>query len=214
MNAFQKKAIFLSLLIALSVTLWRKGEHEYIKPAHQVSWLHYKKDDSGKLVKNIVPTKEITELTTATVSAENASKRAPANSEKSNMETDNKNVVFLNLGKPNVKPELNELTFINSYNPEWKELLAKELMLFQPESVEVFFKPHKSVVKIMENNQAMFLEEVSVTYKTNLGPRSFKAFINSENGKIVETWERTHYDNFSPRMPASENQGLSPTGTL
>lgn len=216
MSAFQKKAIFLSIFIAFFVTLWKKDEHEYIKPKNQASWIHYKKDEKGKLIQNIVGPEEIAEINSQKKLVPSHNGRLPASKDSHKQEPDSpaQKVVFINPSNPKVKPELNDLKFVNSYNPEWKELLAKELMLFQPESVEVYFKPQKSVVKILENNHAMFLEEVSVTYKTNLGPHSFKALVNSETGKVIETWGKTHYDNFSPRMPASENKGLTPNGTL
>ncbi len=203
MNFYQKKALLLSLLIALLVTIWKKSEHENIKIKTQANWIHIKKDESGKLIKSSVSSIDTEEIKDST--------RTPANEQKP--KNTNEKIIFINLNNAKHKPELNELTFVNSYNPEWRELLGKELMLFQPESVEVYFKPLKSVVKILEDNKAMFLEEVSVTYKTNFGPRSFKALINSENGKVVESWGKTHYDNFAPRMPASE-KGLTPNGSL
>lgn len=222
MNSFQKKAIFLSILIAFVVTLWKKDQHEYIKTKQEVSWIHYKKDDNGKLVQNFISDSEFKNNgLEQNIDLTQNNRRPSSTSDQSSMKETKKDdvkqaqkVVFLNQSNPNAKPELNELNFVNSYNPEWKELLAKELMMFQPKSIEVYFKPQKSVVKILENNQAIFLEEVAVTFKTNMGPRSFKALINSENGKIVETWGRTHYDNFSPRLPASENKGLRADGTL
>lgn len=212
MSSFQKKAIFLSILIASLVTLWRKDENEFIKPKNEYSWIHYKKDEKGKLVHSIVDSEEVEKLNGSSPLPNPRNERSPAENKKS--DKPEQKVVFLNPANPQSKPELSDLNFLNTYNPAWKELLAKELMLFQPESVEVYFKPQKSVVKILENNRAMFLEEVAITYKTNRGPYSFKALINSETGKVVETWGKTHYDNFSPRMPASENKGLTPNGTL
>lgn len=212
MSSFQKKAIFLSILIASLVTLWRKDENEFIKPKNEYSWIHYKKDEKGKLVHSIVDFEEVEKLNGSSPLPNPRNERSPAENKKS--DKPEQKVVFLNPANPQSKPELSDLNFLNTYNPQWKELLAKELMLFQPESVEVYFKPQKSVVKILENNRAMFLEEVAITYKTNRGPYSFKALINSETGKVVETWGKTHYDNFSPRMPASENKGLTPNGTL
>lgn len=212
MSSFQKKAIFLSILIASLVTLWRKDENEFIKPKNQLSWIHYKKDEKGKLVQSVVGSEDVEKLNGSSPLPTPKNERRPADNKKSDIPE--QKVVFLNPANPKSKPELSDLNFLNTYNPEWKELLAKELMLFQPESVEVYFKPQKSVVKILENNRAMFLEEVAVTYKTNRGPFSFKALVNSETGKVVETWGKTHYDNFSPRMPASENKGLTPNGTL
>lgn len=212
MSSFQKKAIFLSIIIASLVTLWRKDENEFIKPKNEYSWIHYKKDEKGKLVHSIVDSEEVEKLNGSSPLPNSRNERSPAENKKS--DKPEQKVVFLNPANPQSKPELSDLNFLNTYNPAWKELLAKELMLFQPESVEVYFKPQKSVVKILENNRAMFLEEVAITYKTNRGPYSFKALINSETGKVVETWGKTHYDNFSPRMPASENKGLTPNGTL
>lgn len=206
-------------MLALAVTVWKKQEKEHFSLQTPTSeWRQFKRDDSGKLNSRaptmseakdlkLMPHKDDLKLAAETPDLPN---RLPASIE------NKKQVHFWDINNPDnkEKKELNELNFINKYNGEWMKLLASDLLRFQDKETEVYIYPEKSVVKIIENNNAMFLEEVIVTFKTKDGPRSFQALINSETGKVIQTWGRTHYDKFQKRTPSSKDMGLTPDGSL
>ncbi len=217
MSSFRKKALFFSLVLALGVTLWKKAERE--PQTHGVDhnhWIHFKKDE-GKIISRKPTLDEIDEMRANIINKSKENKREIASLEKKN-EQDKKRVPlhFWNPADSQEKKELNDLEFINKHNPEWKNKLAQELMRFQKDDVEVFLLPEKSIVKIVEDDKAMMVEEVLVMYKTKNGPYSYNALVDSENGKILETWGKTHFDRFKARTPSSEdfNGTLTPQGTL
>lgn len=67
---------------------------------------------------------------------------------------------------------------------KWKESLAKELLRFQKSTTKVFIK---SVKKDYKPNQ----EVVIISYRTINNSTSFTASVNTQTGKIIETWGRT-----------------------
>lgn len=216
---YNKKAILFSLLLALVVTVWKKQEKEHFSLQTPSSeWRQFKRDDKGKLTARTPTITEAKDLKLMPHKQDLAKAQAtPDLPQRLPASVENKKQVHfwdINNNDPNAKKELNELNFINKYNAEWMKLLASDLLRFQDKSTEVYIYPEKSVVKIVENNQAMFLEEVIVTFKTKDGPRSFQALINSENGKVIQTWGRTHYDRFQRRTPSAERTGLTPDGSL
>lgn len=206
-------------MLAIAVTVWKKQENENFSfSSPQSEWRQFKKDATGNLSTRSPTLAEAKDLKLMPHKKELASKATtPDLPERMPASIENKKQVHfwdINNSDNNSKKELNELNFINKYNNEWMKLLASDLLRFQEKETEVYIYPEKSVVKIIENNNAMFLEEVIVTFKTKSGPRSFQALINSETGKVIQTWGRTHYDKFQERTPSSEKNGLTPDGSL
>ncbi len=62
----------------------------------------------------------------------------------------------------------------------------------------------KSIIKILPGNKAIYLEEVFVTFVDQQNPDgnlpiSYKALVDSESGKVLATWNRTHIDPMKSR---------------
>ncbi len=219
MKSFRKKAIIFSLLIACALTVWKKQEKENIslKNTTNSPWLHYSKDEKGNLKVNTPEQIGIASNTEETNVSSNS--RGPASVNSDHHETgviskgpSEKQVTFWNTaGSDKEKKELSELDFQNRYDEKWQDLLAKNLLQFQPKETEIFILPIKSIIKILDDNKAMFMEEVVINVKTDKGRSSFKALIDSENGKVAETWDNSMIDENSARKPA---QAITPSGTL
>lgn len=84
-----------------------------------------------------------------------------------------------------------QLEYLNRINPEWEELAAEDLLRFQFPGTKVMIKKNDSVLAV-GRGKARYLEEVTVTYvKENGEINSFKALIDSQTGKLGNTWART-----------------------
>lgn len=105
------------------------------------------------------------------------------------------------------------LTAVNSYNPEWRNKLANELLRFQDPHIKVYINKVESVVKI-HDYQARRMEHVNITFLIDEDRRhfqSYSALIDSETGRVIQTWNQTIHEPLrSQRRPVE----LIPTGSL
>ena len=91
---------------------------------------------------------------------------------------------------------LNDITLVNKVDKNWKEKYQKNfLRMTSKEKVKGFkIELKKSMVQV-KNNIGRNLEHVVVSYiKPNGQPFSFEALIDSETGRIVQTWNKTRYE--------------------
>lgn len=109
--------------------------------------------------------------------------------------------------------ESNDLQMTNAINPDWKETMGNELMRFQPADTKLMVKEEVPVIKIV-NGIGRYLEQVTITYLQKDGNRnSFKALIDSENGAVVETWDRTVHEHIRKKrgglvLPSTNDSGI------
>jgi hypothetical protein len=95
-----------------------------------------------------------------------------------------------------------DLPMINKINPNWTELLKTDLLRFQGANTEVLIHSEEPYILISEG-KGRFVEKVSITYKFKNGDKnSFRAYVDSEYGLILETWDRTLHERFK-RRPTS-----------
>lgn len=86
------------------------------------------------------------------------------------------------------------LDFINLPNPDWKDLLSEKALRFQKEDTKLFVKRENSFIKI-KGKTARYIEKVVLTYDLGEGNQnSFRAFVDSESGEILSTWDRTIHE--------------------
>ena len=105
------------------------------------------------------------------------------------------------------KKNINNVNLINKVNKNWKNIFANNFKrmtnLKEIKNLEIELK--KSIIKI-QNNSGRNIEHVLVRYmKPNGMPMSFEAYIDSETGQTIQTWNKTHYDFKKPlTIDASE----------
>lgn len=93
--------------------------------------------------------------------------------------------------------------FVNRPSPEWKNLLEVSLKTQGGENLkEIKIEREKSLIW-MKDNQALMVESVLVSLTNQQDVHSsFRALVDSQTGKVLESWDRTLFD------PASTKDGF------
>lgn len=104
-------------------------------------------------------------------------------------------------------------SFKNTVVSDWQEQMAERLMRFQDEKTKMYLKHEKSVIEVFQSS-AKYMEQVLVTFSMDDGSQySYRALVESDTGKILETWDRTKNE-FPYRLKRQKVGTMSPTGTL
>jgi len=84
----------------------------------------------------------------------------------------------------------------NNYNPRWKEELGKNLLRFLRPNTKTIVKRETSAL-IKHKGQNLMVEHVLVKLKSPEGRHyGYNAYVDSSNGKIIHTWNRTIHEQF------------------
>jgi hypothetical protein len=123
-------------------------------------------------------------------------KRVPSALRKSETEKDypfhRQGRVLLGQNISKFSNEAEPLNLINSISKNWRDKLGKELIRFQPDDVKLTIHHEISAIDI-QGNSGRHVEKVIVTFLNPDGlQNSFRAMIDSDSGKILDTWDRTH----------------------
>lgn len=103
-----------------------------------------------------------------------------------------------------------EIQLSNQINPAWTSLAVNNLLKYQPPGTRLTLLPQEEII-LIKNRQAYHAQQVQITYtQPNNTTTSFNASINIQNGQVIETWNRTHQENFLP----GQGHRLRPSGTL
>ncbi len=96
------------------------------------------------------------------------------------------------------------LTYKNKYNKEWKGKLGKKLLAFQPKNVKLFIRKDDALV-LIERGGGRLVEKVSISFiHTNGMKTGYEAYIDSETGDVVKTWNQTRHEKDNlPRFNAT-----------
>ena len=87
-----------------------------------------------------------------------------------------------------------EISFMNDINNDWEHLAGENLLRFQPKDTKLFIKKGSSLI-LLKNKKARYAEEVLVTYLMPNGNQySYNALIDSSNGNVMKTWNRTRHE--------------------
>lgn len=106
-------------------------------------------------------------------------------------------------------PDLLERQAINQYNNHWKEKLGNDLLRFHPEGTKLVIEEELSLVQVRKEHTRL-IQQVLVSYiNTNGRHSSYRAFVDSETAEIVQTWDRTIFEDYKGK-PLS----LTPSGSL
>ncbi len=125
-----------------------------------------------------------------------------------------RDLAFINIGDDKKEIDINDriiigtansidrLTIINRVNPKWRELLANNLLRYQPEDSKVIITNEHSVLKLIEKNRAQNLEHVLINYiLANGRTSSFEGYADSESGELLKTWNReVHHKKYDPPL--------------
>ena len=101
---------------------------------------------------------------------------------------------------PGVKKEVKDLDVKNSVSEDWEDKLVESLKIQGGEAVkDIEIKKVASFVWV-QNDVGINVESVIVTVKGKDAKESiFKAMVDSETGKILETWDRPIEDLSNPK---------------
>ena len=194
-----KKIAFLFSVIFLSLLVWRFGFVDLLKTSHipDGKWKVYEKQ-ADQLKKRSPTVEEETFLGAKPDEAPTQPERLPASipSQSSDETFENRKIIG-NLNRDSL-----ELRPLNEPSEDWEQSLAEEMMKFQSPETKLFIK-HDEQIVLASEKLYRYVEEVTVTYQKENGElTSFKAWIDSENGKLLNTWSRTIVHNF--REPAQK----------
>ncbi|MBT7610499.1 MAG: hypothetical protein HN576_12140 [Bacteriovoracaceae bacterium] len=108
-----------------------------------------------------------------------------------------------------IKKDMNDINFINKVEKTWKDKLSEKLLQHRDRQAKLFIKSENSVIKI-QNGSARYLEQVNITFLfKGDDSNSFKAFVDSETGEILNTWNRSIHDKVNVKAIK-----FTPDGTL
>jgi LAS superfamily LD-carboxypeptidase LdcB len=117
--------------------------------------------------------------------------------------------VRLNSNTPLTDEDMENLEFINEINPNWKDTFTQKMLDSLEENPSLTVKKERSFIKII-GKKAQYVEQVRVIIQYENGKEnSFRSIIDSENGKIIRSWDKTIHENF-----VSRPKGFSPSGSL
>lgn len=102
-----------------------------------------------------------------------------------------------------------DLAIINKVNKNWKKILTHDLLRFQKPETKLFVKDEGAFIRI-RNNQGRHVNQVSLTFKQHTGMlSSYRALIDAESGKIIETWDHSRFEYFKGH---DHESGIKPDG--
>lgn len=98
------------------------------------------------------------------------------------------------------KEALKDLKIVNTISADWEDKLVENLKLQGGESLkDIQIKRVESLIMRRDGN-AINTESVIISLKNEEGEVSkFRAMIDSQTGKILETWDRPVVDPINPR---------------
>jgi hypothetical protein len=128
--------------------------------------------------------------TEVTKSKDKATNEAPATAERK----------LIGVPPEKEKEVLEHLTLRNSISPEWEDKLTESLKAQGGDAVtNIQIKKVASLIWV-QNGSGINVESVVITIKGKAEEESlFKALVDSQTGKILETWDRPVVDPINPR---------------
>jgi hypothetical protein len=95
------------------------------------------------------------------------------------------------------------VSYVNTPSPEWESKLKNSLKEQGGNLIkEINVKKERSLVYVKDEN-SLQVESVVITVKNQLNVQSsFRALVDSQTGKVLESWDRTIFD------PANVREGL------
>ena len=204
----KKTSLFFISLIVAVIIAYNKPHPTRINRivASQKTWNTFEKKAGDKIVQYITPSAE---LEKHHLDSNMDRKIASINpSTQSSIFSLREDRVLIGEDFEKYRDESIDLSMQNSVNPNWKELLGKDLLRFQKEDTKIIIKDELSLIKV-KDSQGLYLEQVIITYLLKDGTQnSFHALVNSETGFVIDTWDRTIHEQYQ-----KAHLKLVPSGT-
>lgn len=213
-----------SLFIALAITVYHKKSLNPFYTETNPTWKTFVKNSKKEITAHQATQSELDAARipspNRSIASESSTKKKLTDKElKDKFIKDNhfllrENRVLLgDLKNNNYQDESTPLEMVNQINPNWKDILGHELLRFQYEDTKVMIKEEFPIIQVI-NGQGRYVEQVVVTYLSQDGSvDSYRALINSENGAIIETWDRTIHERYKKEknhltLPLENNSGI------
>ena len=193
MNKKLKYLLFTSTFLFLAMGIYtfvndQRDGHNAQKESENNDWKTYSKV-SQKQIKSYTTTPEEKKdmkvddgRDIASISIKNNTEPTPTEKERS----------WKGVGPRPLSAEID-----NDYNPMWKEELGKNLLRFLRPKTKTIIKREGSAL-IKHKGKNIMVEHVVVKLKSPEGRHyGYSAYVNSSNGKVVTTWNKTIHEQFS-----------------
>jgi hypothetical protein len=194
-----------STIITLSILFIAIGAYYFFSGSErQEKWQTYNKVDHNKIESYPTTKKEVEKYNLPDLKKE-PKKRSPAAVAPKTKKTKLERTIVNPLNK-----KLDPKTAShNKVHKLWKERLGLNLLRFLRPDTVVFVKKQKSV-SLLERNKLRHAEVVIIQLKSPEGRRySYNAYVDSESGKVLQTWNRTIHEFYGKKA-----KKLSPSGMI
>jgi hypothetical protein len=181
-----------SLIIAISIYVYTKFNQINLSSHNTLTYHTYIKKPNRSIASHSTTNDEFNSANITAAYNNNAEDVKKKLIEKNTPMRSNRILIGENITE--YENEKKDLEFVNTPKKEWKSLLGEDLLSFQEEDTKVIVKEEYPVIKV-SNNKGIYMEQVIVTFILKNGNQnSFRALIDSESGKVIETWDRTIHE--------------------
>lgn len=202
----KKYALFaFTICGALAITIFTQKHAEKNAAPIDNQWHTYQKAGEDKVTSYKTPKDELKKLN-LTNNIEKKSKRPERSIASVHAPVKRMNRQLIGEVYPEHQEETTPLKMKNQIDPNWESNLTKELLRFHQDDTKVFLKKDASLIKL-QKNEGVYLEQVAITYLLPNGSQnSFNALVDSQSGKIVETWGSTIHENRMQQFKKAEGR--------
>ncbi|MCF8060093.1 MAG: hypothetical protein K9K67_12400 [Bacteriovoracaceae bacterium] len=106
------------------------------------------------------------------------------------------------------------ITYLNKVNDNWKGLMGQDILRFLRPKTSLFIKPQARLT-LLERDGGRHVEQVMVKMLSPEGRHfSYQAYIDSETGKIIKTWNNTIHEPMGKKTTTFRATGsIGPSGS-
>ena len=107
-----------------------------------------------------------------------------------------------------------EVSFLNKPRKEWRDALGKNILKFLRPKTKLFVKK-EGAHTLLKRDGALHVEKVNIKMESPEGRQfSYHAYVDSETGKIVKTWNQTIHEPMGKKDTRLTPSGhISPDGS-
>ncbi|MDO9181379.1 MAG: hypothetical protein Q7U04_03180 [Bacteriovorax sp.] len=201
--------LLFSIFIALSIAIYNKRPSQQHTNKLTSNWKTFVKHSDQEITEHKSTSKEFEAARIPTLRRDIAQEKTENENDNHDNTQDQEKIIkdnhFLvregrvligDIQKKNYQDEDVPLEMTNKISPNWKEILGAELLRFHDKDAKVMIKDEFSIIRI-QNGKGHYLEQIIVTYVLKDGANSsYRALVDSETGAVMETWDKTIYENY------------------
>lgn len=210
----------ISTFIALAIAFYSKRSPTALAYSNKAGWKTFEKKENKGISGHLTTPNELILARIPVIKREIAQEKKGGGNETDKGSSSVNHYLYRfdrvligDIQKNNYQDEQVELEMINKPNSNWKEILGNDLVRFQAANTKVLIKEEFPVIKI-QHGKGLYCEQVIVTYLLNNGDQnSFRALVDSESGKIFETWDKSIHERFNTEstgftLPTENESGI------